>query len=176
MDIFLKPFPGEKTAPALRISAAVSRKETILEAKFLVEGDLYALEIPSQAANPERKARLWEETCLELFLAPCDCPAYYEFNLSPSGHWNIYRFDSYRKGMREEESIPAPLLWTVRNAEALRFSFEADIGNILPKSAQADIGISAVLRSVEGDLTHWAPTHPASRPDFHHKDGFILKI
>jgi len=172
----LIPFPGEKTAPMIRISGAVSRKENLLAATFLLEGNLSVLTIPPPAASPERKARLWEETCLELFLAPHNVSAYYEFNLSPSGHWNIYQFDSYRKGMREEESVLSPLLQTAGNEEALQFSLEADIGKILPKGAEADIGVSAVLRSAGGSLTYWALAHPASRPDFHHKGGFILKI
>ena len=176
MDVFLKPFPGEEAFPVIRIYGRALREENLLVAKFFLESNLSALAIPPPAAKPERKARLWEETCLELFLAPCGCPDYYEFNLSPSGCWNIYRFDSYRKGMREEKNVPSPFFRMARDAEALRFSFEADIGKILPSDMKADIGISAVIRSVEGSLTHWALAHPASRPDFHHKDGFLLKI
>src|SRR4030042_7193941 len=47
---------------------------------------------------------------------------YWEFNLSPAGHWNVYRFASYRKEMREEPAF-ASLPFRVRTEpEALRLS------------------------------------------------------
>ncbi len=30
---------------------------------------------------------------------------YWEFNLSPAGDWNVYRFTDYRQGMEEETAI-----------------------------------------------------------------------
>ena len=57
------------------------------------------------ADMPARRDRLWEETCFEFFLAVKNSPRYWEFNLSPAGHWNVYRFADYRQGMQEEPAF-----------------------------------------------------------------------
>ena len=38
--------------------------------------------------------QLWKKTCFECFFGMSEGTTYYEFNGSPSGHWNLFRFDS----------------------------------------------------------------------------------
>ena len=35
---------------------------------------------------------------------------------------------------------------------------------------------AAVVEETDGRLSYWALTHPAERPDFHHRDGFVLVL
>ena len=39
-----------------------------------------------------------------------------------------------------------------------------------------DAGLSAVFEMQDGEKSLWALAHPAARPDFHHQDGFKLKM
>ena len=38
------------------------------------------------------------------------------------------------------------------------------------------IGLSAVIEDTAGSLSYWALHHPRSKPDFHHRGGFILRL
>ena len=96
----LKPFPAPIVLPDLKISTNITRNSSRLLVQYTLTGPLKELVIPGRSDRPLRKNNLWEETCLELFLAPDNADHYWEFNCSPAGHWNIYHFRSYRKGMR----------------------------------------------------------------------------
>lgn len=171
----LKQFPDERPVPAIAIAGAAGRRVEALSVRFEVRGDLSALSIPPRAA-PERRNRLWEDTCLELFLGAAGSPDYLEFNLSPAGHWNVYRFVSCREGMREETGFTS-LPFDVRTEPgALRLSLDADIGKVVPRDKDADLGVCAVIRTRTGETSHWALVHPGPRPDFHRRDGFVLNI
>ena len=95
----LKPFPGEGNPAGLRIGGSIARDTDTLSVRCEVRGNLSKMSVSTAAVAPRRKDRLWEETCLELFLGTTDSAEYREFNLSPAGHWNVYRFDRYRDGM-----------------------------------------------------------------------------
>ena len=117
---------------------------------------------------------MWEETCLELFLGTADSGKYWEFNLSPSGHWNVYRFTRYREGMREEPAFTS-LPFAVRmGPDALELPMELDVGKIVPAGKDLEAGVAAVIETTDGGKSHWALTHPGPRPDFHRRDGFAL--
>jgi hypothetical protein len=36
--------------------------------------------------------------------------------------------------------------------------------------------VSAVIEQHDGAISYWALAHPAGKPDFHHRDGFVLKL
>jgi len=38
------------------------------------------------------------------------------------------------------------------------------------------LGVSTVLRTVEGETFYWALAHPSDKPDFHHPDSFVLEL
>lgn len=170
----LKPFPGEANPAAVSIEGSIARRADTLSVRFEVRGNISQVAIPVAAEAPRRKDRLWEETCLELFLGTVDSGEYREVNLSPSGHWNFYRFARYREGMREEPAFTS-LPFAVRiGPDGLELSMELDAGTILPAGRTIEAGVAAVIRTIDGGKSHWALAHPASRPDFHRRDGFAL--
>ncbi|MBE0569412.1 MAG: DOMON-like domain-containing protein [Deltaproteobacteria bacterium] len=176
MNFRLEPFPGEEEPPGFRIAGTVRRRAGSFSIAYELAGDLSSLAIPPPAASPERRDRLWEETCLEFFLGEKDSGAYREFNLSPSGHWNAYRFAAYREGMREEEAIGSLPFRVRRERNSLRISLELDLGRIFSGSRDIDVGICAVVRTTAGGTSHWALAHSGPRPDFHRREGFRLSL
>jgi len=170
----LKPFPGDGDPAGLTIGGSIGRRADTLPVRCEMRGDLSKVSIPAAAEAPRRRDRLWEETCFELFLGSADSDAYWELNLSPSGDWNVYRFDRYREGMREERAFPSLPFDVRRDPEALLLTAEIGIGTIVPAREDLAATVAVVIRTSDGGKSHWAPIHPASRPDFHRRDGFSL--
>jgi hypothetical protein len=172
----LKPFPGDGNPVGVTIGGSIGRRADTLSVRYEVLGDLSEVAIPAGAEAPRRKDRLWEETCLELFLGAADAAEYWEFNLSPAGHWNVYRFTRYREGMREEPAF-ASLPFAVRaGPDGLELSAEVDVGTILRPGRTIAAGVAAVVRAENGGTTRWALAHPPSRPDFHRRENFALRL
>jgi len=171
---FLKPFPGEGNPAGVKIEGAIARRAETLSVRFEVRGDLSMVAIPVDEEAPRRKDRLWEETCLELFLGTEDSERYWEFNLSPSGNWNIYRFTRYREGMREEPAIMSLPYDIRRDPEALVLTAEIRLEKIVPAGKGLAATAAAVIRTTDGAKSHWAQAHPALHPDFHRREGFMM--
>lgn len=174
MRFFLNPFPGEGNPAGVTIGGSIARRADTLSVRYEVRGNLSKVEISAPVEAPRRKDRLWEETCLELFLGTADSGEYREFNLSPSGHWSVYRFMRYREEMREETAIASLTIDVRRDSGALLLTAEIGIGKIVPAGKDLAATVAAVIRTNDGGKSHWAPVHPASRPDFHRRDGFAL--
>jgi len=172
----LKPFPGEGNPAGLTIGGSIGRRADTLSILYEVRGDLSKVLIPAAADAPRRQDRLWEETCLELFLGTEVSGEYWELNLSPAGHWNVYRFTRYREGMREETAIPSLPFEVRRDPEALILAAEIGVGRIVPADKDLEATVAAVIGTTDGGKSHWAPVHPASRPDFHRRDGIALTL
>ncbi len=168
----LKPFQERGRSPGLTIGGSIRRRANALAVAYELRGDLSGISLPAPVEAPARRNRLWEDTCLELFLGAGGSAAYWEFNVSPAGHWNVYRFASYREGMREDLAFSSLPFAVRRDAGALRVSLDVDIGTILPAGRPADFAACAVVRTTAGELSHWALDHPGPRPDFHRRDGF----
>jgi hypothetical protein len=170
----LKPFPGDGNPAGLTIGGSIGRRADTLSILYEVRGNLSKVSIPTAAEAPRRKDRLWEATCFELFLGTEDSEEYWELNLSPSGHWNVYRFTRYREGMREETAIPSLPFDVRRDSEALALTAEFGIGRIVPAGRALAAAVAAVIETTDGGKSHWAPAHPSSQPDFHRRDGIAL--
>ena len=171
----LKPFPGEGNPAGVTIGGSIGRRADTLSIRCEVRGDLSKVSIPAAAEAPRRQDRLWEETCFELFLGTADSGEYWEFNLSPSGHWNVYRFDGYREGMREEPAITSLPFDVRRDSEALlAHRGDSASGRSSRQARTSRPTVAAVIETSDGGKSHWALVHPASRPDFHRRDGFAL--
>jgi hypothetical protein len=126
-------------------------------------------------AEPTRADELWKHTCCELFLLDPAHGSYFEFNFSPSGRWAAYRFDGYRKGMRDLE-VRRPRISASLPAEPhfhLRVDFEDPA---LRNPAPWRAGVSAVIEEADGTKSYWALAHPKENPDFHDEDGFTLEL
>jgi len=172
---FLRPFPSACPLPSVKITGTVGRRGSVLYLGYDLLGLTEALAIPAPAAVPARRDGLWKETCFELFLGLEKSYRYWEFNFSPAGHWNVFSFETYRQGMREEQAFASLPFFVHIHPEALNLSVELDLDKIILRDQALKVGISAVLRSVEGDCTYWALAHPNTKPDFHRKDGFIIE-
>ena len=172
----LTPFPSDYVLYDLMISGGVERHSNMLNISFLLTGPLSELVIPSAVDIPARKNALWEETCFELFLGLQNSEQYREFNLSPAGHWNVYLFNAYRQCMCEEPSFTSLPFSVHKQPEALQLSLKFDLNKIIKVDELLKIGISAVIKFLNGRTSYWAMTHPGPRPDFHLKDSFIVEL
>lgn len=172
----LKPFPTSGTLPDIKLTAALSRLADTLLLRYELSGPLEDLSIPASADMPFRRDRLWEETCFELFLRPENSNHYWELNLSPAGHWNVYRFGSYRQGMLEEPAFTILPFNVTIEQNTLRLFLDLDLGKIVPAGQPLRIAVSAVIKPVHSDITYWALAHPGPQPDFHHTDSFITEL
>ena len=172
----LKPFLTADLPPDVKITGNISRNSNTLTINYILIGPLANLVLPAPAENPLRRNGLWEETCFEFFIAAKNSDQYWEFNLSPSGHWNVYRFTSYRQGMQEEQSL-ASLPFSVQSQpDVLRLLAEIDLEKFIPADQVLNVAISAVIKSIDGRITYWALTHQGPQADFHRRDSFITEL
>jgi len=173
----LKPFTSTRFSRQFEIIGSISLNSGTLVVSYILTGPLVKLIIPKTAAMPIRRDNLWEETCFEFFLAPINSERYWEFNLSPAGHWNVYRFESYRSGMQSESAFQS-LPFTVQGRpDAVHISSEFDLTRIIPLSDQTvTAGINAVIKPVRGEMTYWALIHSGAKADFHMRDSFVIEL
>ena len=132
------------------------------------------LKLPPAAAVPRRQDGLWQHTCLEAFVAAVGQEAYLELNLSPSGDWNVYGLEGYRRGLAtlaEVTNLPACI---DRQPHRLELAVTLPLPPPLAAAPQLAVGLTAVLEASDGQLSYWALHHPAAEPDFHLRAGFTL--
>jgi hypothetical protein len=172
----LQPFRGSTPPPGLELTATVSRQVNVLAIQYSLVGNLSELAIPAPALVPYRKHNLWEDTCFEFFLAVKHSPRYWEFNLSPSGHWNVYRFAAYRQDMQEEMTFTSLPLAVHRQSDSLSLNLEADLGQIAQADQAIELAISTVLQGRDGQPTYWALAHCGPQADFHLRDSFVVDL
>jgi hypothetical protein len=173
-DFKLHPFSADPHGTGISIEGTVRRDSGTLRLEYRLQGPLDRLSIAPMDPLPQRRHDLWKETCLESFIQPAGAAAYWELNLSPAGHWNLYRFDGYRQGIREEPLVTA-LSVNVRKIEGtLALSTEVDLGAF--GAGDLKIGVSAVIRCLDGRLDYYALAHPGAKPDFHHPQSFLLLL
>ncbi|MEH2300465.1 MAG: DOMON-like domain-containing protein [Nostoc sp.] len=186
----LQPFASTKSLPNLKIAGNIARNSNQLAIRYMLEGDLKEIVlafaqrlvekptvgIASPSNAPSRKHELWEDTCFELFVGIKDSARYWEFNLSPAGHWNVYRFDGYRQGMREETAFTI-LPFNVQNqADGLALVLNVDLGKIVSAEQAIEVAITTVIKHRDGEVTYWALTHQSAEADFHLRDSFIVEL
>jgi hypothetical protein len=175
-SFILKPFPGEAPRFSLEITGTIARHGTVLTLRYELRGDLKAVVLSESADRPARRDGLWQETCFEFFIAPQNLPPYWEFNLSPAGHWNVYGFHAYRQGMHQEAALDTLPFFVLREPTSLLLTLEVEVASFIPPDQSLDVAIAAVIKARDGSLTYWAFTHPGPRPDFHRRDSFIIKL
>jgi hypothetical protein len=173
----LQPFPAGETRPDWTVTGAIGRKAEILTIDYRISAPLSGIEIPEPDGRPERRIGLWENTCLEFFIGQPGKSRYWEFNLSPSGDWNIFRFEQYRQGLYEEPAfVDLPFQVQREASRGFHLHLAFTLEPIIPRDRQAEVAISAVIKADNGQEWLYALIHPASAADFHHRDGFILRL
>lgn len=171
----LYPFAVAGPLSSLIITGDIMRYPDRIALTYNLSG-LSGILIPPPAEIKARQKNLWEETCIEAFLAGKLAPCYWEFNLSPSGCWNVYSYEAYRKGMKEESAFPEFPFAVHRDDDALTLCLEFDTGKLIRPGLELEAGICAVIKGADGALAYWALTHRGERPDFHRRDSFIISI
>ena len=172
----LKPFQTNDISRDYVITGKIARKKYLLTILYELKGPLDDLEITPAADEPTRRDRLWEKTCFELFLSVGASDPYWEFNLSPSGDWNVYRFSAYREGMEEERRFIGLPCGVQTGPNRLRLELKVNAEKILQQDRTVNAAVSAVLKSKGGDISFWALTHKGIRHDFHSREGFLIEL
>lgn len=168
----LQPFSS--TSVPIEIQGNIARTNT-LAIRYELIGDLAKLEIPATDI-PTRKDELWQETCLEFFLGIKNSPEYWEFNISPAGHWNVYHFEDYRQGMQAQKAFTS-LPFRVKNqSNCLSLELEIDLAKIILPYQPIELSVTAVIKSKDGEVTYWALTHCGQQADFHLRDSFTIEL
>ncbi len=171
----LTPFPGKSPLP-FKITGSFFRRENNLALTYHLLGRMTDIEIPQPGGSSSRRIGLWENTCFEFFIGPRNSNRYWEFNLSPSGDWNVFRFEAYRQGLFEEQTFSS-LPFKVRSQpDSLGVVLEIDLGFISSEVQSLEMAVSTVLKSRAGELSWWALAHLRPEVDFHHRDSFLIKL
>lgn len=172
----LVPFPNA-SIPAIEIKAHVRRENGLLHIQYRLTGETGKIRLPDISTTPKRTVDLWSNTCFEFFVARADDPRYWEFNLSPSGDWNVYRMDAYRQvGFREETLVQWLQLETRKEAGSVTLDSSVELSPLIPENHPLQLGISSVIQGVDQHKTYWSLVHPRSEPDFHVRESFIIHI
>jgi len=172
----LIPFPSPGT-PDISITGNVARLNNELSIQYTLSGGYENILFPDISKRPMRKDELWKASCFEFFLAMPDEPKYWEFNMSPSGDWNVYRMDAYRRiGFREETSIQQLPFTFQREAGCVSVEATVDLSTVVPPKNPVQLGITSVLQTMAGDETYWALAHPNPQADFHLRESFIIRL
>lgn len=147
--------------PIRAVTATITATPQGCEAEFRLDGHIPAIILPHQTA-PERRDNLWQTTCFEVFWQPIGGTAYREFNLSPSGCWAAYDFDSFREGMRD---TPVDAVAIACAHDDAGLVLKASIAAALPAPAQ--VALNAVIEHSGGGKQYWALAFPPGKPEFH---------
>ncbi len=170
----LQPF--EPGVIDIKITGKIFRDVNKLSLSYKLQGELEKIEIPAIENIPNRKNELWKATCFEFFLGIKNSSSYWEFNLSPRGHWNIYRFDAYRQGMEEEIAVSSLPFSVQRQSDSLLLNLELDLGKFILEEKSLEVGITTVIKDKDGNISYWALTHCGEKADFHLRDSFMVEL
>lgn len=172
----LVPFP-DTNIPDIAIDGEILRQKNVLTLHYTLTKNIEDIFLPPPSLNRTRKDDLWKTTCFELFLAIKDLPEYWEINLSPSGDWNIYHMDTYRRiGFREETLIQRLQFETHKSMSSFLLNAAVDLNSIIRVEQILEVGVTAVIQTKIGSETYWALTHPSPKADFHQRESFVLAL
>ena len=179
----LVPFDPAAAPAGVQLEGELQRTDNRLHLRYRLADPSGAIRIPSADPTPARRDGLWSRTCLELFLAAPGEAAYWEFNLSPSGDWNVYRLGGYRQGLAPEPAVVALPLAVERRGDGLELELSTSLTDLVADDQPMQVAVTAVLEphapaggGDAGPLSYWALGHPGPEADFHDRAGFLLRI
>lgn len=176
MTQFFTLHPFDPCPRPLSLNGTVSYRARQLSITYHLQGDLRALILPSPHRDPQRCDRLWESTCFEAFFSRPDHDDYWELNLSPAGHWNLYHLADYRAGISPELRIAPPVSQSHRQDQSFLLTFTLDLAHLFSAHQPIHLGITTVLQTQDSTCSYWALTHPAPIADFHNRQGFAIAL
>ncbi|MEL7446927.1 MAG: hypothetical protein AAGK02_14145 [Pseudomonadota bacterium] len=147
--------------PIRAVTANVSPTSQGCDAEFRLDGNIHGIKVPALAPS-ERTDNLWKTTCFEIFWQPIGGTCYREFNLSPSGRWAAYDFDSFRDNGRDAPVDAIAVSCSHNDGELV---LTASIASALPGPAQ--VALNAVVEHNNGAIQFWALAFPPGKPEFH---------
>lgn len=171
----LVPFPSSLVPAGVRVTGEARRIGALLALRWWLEAPHGAVTI-APPERPERQDDLWQQTCFECFLAGEGLPGYWEFNLSPAGHWNVYRFTGYRAGMAEELAFATLPFSVVRESGRLEATLAIDLAPLGLAEVPWRLAIATVVAPAAGAPSYWALAHAGAEPDFHQPEAFALRL
>lgn len=168
----LLPFAPAAHLRAFQLKAEAHWQHGVLELHYRLEHAGSNLILPAAAAAPERRDGLWQHTCFEAFLSQRGLPGYWEINLSPSGHWNVYRLSSYRENLQPEPAVTQLPLLVHHSATGLELRYSLPLASLLNAAEPLELSVTAVLEQTGSGCSYWAWQHSGAEPDFHRRDSF----
>lgn len=169
----LRPFDPDQTGvvKALEVHLQELNPGTLI-LRYVLDADVSRLRIPPGRPS-QHVDELWKHTCFEMFMRKeKDTPAYCELNASPSMEWALYSFDDYHKHMTSVNPAQPPKIHIMRGPNRLQLDVRLDLNSL---ALMGNMALAAVIEDDKGGFSYWALKHPASRPDFHHPDSFVLR-
>jgi len=169
--------PGAQQDVVHELSVLVTRPEPgQLQLNYRLLGDLDALQLPEPKPTI-RTDGLWRHSCFEAFIGQPGSPDYREYNFSPSGAWAAYHFSAYREGMAPLMKGAPPAVTTRIRTDCVEVFVQVDLSSLLRSGgAGLRLGLAAVVEDKARVLSYWALKHPAEKPDFHHRDSFVVEL
>jgi len=172
----LIPFPADNL-PNISISGELIRAGSNFFLHYKVKGEINQILLSAKSAFLSRTDDLWKSTCFEFFVAIPNQPEYWEFNISPSGDWNVYKMDAYRRvGFREETAFTQLPFHLEETDNTLTLNISVDLNPILQPQQKVQVGITAIIQTVDRNESYWALAHPGTQPDFHLRESFSLTL
>lgn len=174
----LRPFSLGLVEGNLSLGGSLTRTSGGLVVQYRLQGSLENINLSSMSpiADGARRHELWRHTCFELFFAIPGQAAYWELNLCPSGSWNLYHFDGYRSGMKEEKTVAQPLRRLVADNDLLTMACTLNFSTLIDDACELDIGVAGVIEATAGNISYWALDHFGREPDFHDRRSFLLTL
>ncbi len=172
ISISLKSFSGKKDPEvSVNVESCVNKLKIGFRLNWVqAKADGVAALLPP--GKRIQKSGLWNETCFEFFWR-FKSKEYYELNVSPAGHWQIYSFYSYRN---PNESNPIQFRLDNLSSSQMGNEYRFDCELISSETSWIEMSSfqpTAILQSKSG-LEYFAPSHPTEKPDFHRMDHWII--
>lgn len=171
----LTSFNSNNTLP-IKINGDIFKIDNQLNIKYLLTGDLSTVIISQSNKISLRQYDLWEHTCFELFLKLKGTTKYWEFNLAPSGNWNVFYFLDYRLNIIEEQAWQSLPFKVSQDSESLTVEANIDLNKLGITDQELEIAITTVVENQDRQLSYWALNHPTTEADFHHPDSFTISL
>ena len=164
-------------SPDLLLSAEfVWREGGILELSYNLrpaqrDGDLLAVSLPSIQPSSvpmqgDRRDELWKHSCFEAFIGVPGSQQYWEFNVSPLGHWNLYSFERYRQGGSGLVEALPPSVTVRQTRRDCRCDVVLDLRPWWPIEGMPELGLTMVVEEINGRLNYWTLYHPGKAANF----------
>lgn len=172
-SLSLIPHPANPSDAISEIMAIAQRRgDGLLSLSYRTRGERERVKWPPPLPSGFSD-ELWRHSCFEAFVGVAGRPDYIELNMTSSRRWAAYRFDQYRAGMRRAAAQPrAPFRWMAFDTTLL---IQWHIPE-LPNQADWQLGLSAVIETLDGAKNYFALAHATGNPDFHNRDCFIATL